>query len=117
MLFRSGQISEQTLDLGQSRLHLSLDQSNRLQGFKQIKLGIRPEYVEVHQQPTDNSLPAQVDRIQDLGTSVLMTMQCAGQSVKARLAPNFERFEVGSNVHISLLGRHTCFYHDEELVV
>lgn len=117
MNFLQGQISDQNLTLGQSKLHLNSEQVNRLRGHSQIKVGIRPEYVDVHAQAIDNSLPAQVERVQDLGTSVLMTMQCAGQVVKARLPLNFQRFEVGSNVHIQLLGKHTCFYHDEELVV
>ena len=114
---RSSQISDQNLTLGQSKLHLNSEQMHRLRGHSQIKVGIRPEYVDVHAQAIDNSLPAQVERVQDLGTSVLMTMQCAGQVVKARLPLNFQHFEVGSNVHIRLLGKHTCFYHDEELVV
>jgi len=117
MNFLHGQISDQNLTLGQSKLHLNSEQMHRLRGHSQIKVGIRPEYVDVQAQAIDNSLPAQVERVQDLGTSVLMTMQCAGQVVKARLPLNFQRFEVGSNVHIRLLGKHTCFYHDEELVV
>lgn len=116
MNFLQGRVDAKSLELGNTRLDLTQQQAHDLEGLSLIKLGIRPEYVEVLNHPSANTLAAKVERIQDLGTSVLMTMECVGQLVRARLPLNYQQFTVGSEVHIALLGKHTCFYHNEELV-
>jgi len=117
MNFLQGEVAADALVIGDSRVALSPQQLQSLQGLTHIKLGIRPEYVQVDAQASANSLPAQVERLQDLGTSVLMTLNCLGQLVRARLPLTVHHFSVGSAVHVSLLKKQTCFYHNEELVV
>ena len=117
MNFLQGEVHAQSLLIGERRIDLDMQQAQSLQGLSSIKLGIRPEYVQVEAQPSINTIPAQVERVQDLGTSVLMTLHCDGQVLRARLPLTTQHFAVGSSVHVSLIGNHTCFYHNEELVV
>jgi glycerol transport system ATP-binding protein len=85
-------------------------------GDGDLKLGIRPEYVRLAAAETPGALPAQVTQLQDIGTYLMLTASVAGQSVKARLAPETARPQAGDTVWLQLLGEHTCFYRDEELV-
>jgi len=117
MNFLASEVNVQSLMVGECRIGLNDQQAKSLQGLKHIKLGIRPEYVDVQAQASVNTIPAQVDRVQDLGTNKLITLRCAGHVLRARLPLTAQHFTVGSDVHVSLLGKHTCFYHDEELVV
>ena len=54
-----------------------------------LKLGVRPEYISVHDQAAEGCLPAQVLRWQDLGTSGLLTAQCGSAILRlAHLPPS-----------------------------
>ncbi len=84
-----------------------------------IKLGIRPEYVTVAQTQTAGALPMRVIQVQDVGTHFIVTAEHEGQRVKARLADiatDGEVLVVGSVVWLEVLGAHTCFYKNEEIV-
>ena len=104
------------LHIGQSLLMLDAVQSARLQSANELRLGIRPEYVGVSAAPQSNTLPAQVLRWQDLGTSYLMTAQCEGEILRVRLPLDHESLQPGQSVHLQVLGAHTCFYKNEELL-
>ena len=62
------------------------------------------------------ALPAEVQRVQDIGTHLTLTAQVGGQLLKARLAPDTTAPAAGSTVWLQVLNPHTCFYLDEELV-
>jgi glycerol transport system ATP-binding protein len=81
-----------------------------------LKLGIRPEYVEVIQQASPGAVPATVRQLQDIGTYLMLTVRVQDQMVKARLSPQALRPQEGATVWLQLLGKHTCFYVNEELV-
>ena len=49
-------------------------------------------------------------------TFSLAALDAAGQTVKARLAPDADLPAVGDGVGLQVLGEHTCFYKNEELV-
>jgi len=80
------------------------------------KLGVRPEYVRLAQAGDPGALPAVVSQLQDIGTHLLLTACVAGQSLKARLEPDTPAPAVGDTVWLQLVGEHSCFYKDEELV-
>jgi glycerol transport system ATP-binding protein len=101
------------LQVGEHRLPLGDQLRHGLVGTESLKLGIRPEYIAVHSAPAENCLPAQVLRWQDLGTSGLLTTQCAGEVVRVRLANHSETPPVGQTVYLQVLGVHTCFYEQE----
>ncbi len=81
-----------------------------------LRLGIRPEYLTLAPQGAPSSLPATVQKVQDIGTYCLVTLDAAGQTLKARLAPDADLPAVGDGVGLQVLGEHTCFYKNEELV-
>jgi glycerol transport system ATP-binding protein len=82
----------------------------------ELKLGIRPEYLGMTQPHAAGSVPAQVRQVQDIGTYQLLTCDVAGVLVKVRLAADMPVPPVGSQVWLRVLGQHTCFYRNEELV-
>ncbi|MFO1338865.1 MAG: ABC transporter ATP-binding protein [Burkholderiaceae bacterium] len=81
-----------------------------------LKLGIRPEYLAFATPDDGSGLPATVTQVQDIGTYVLVTCRAGEQVLKARLAPDAAVPAMGSAVRLRVLGEHTCFYANEELV-
>lgn len=81
-----------------------------------LRLGIRPEYLSLAPHGAAATLPAMVQKVQDIGTYFLVTLDAAGQTLKARLAPDAALPAVGDQVGAQVLGEHTCFYKNEELV-
>ncbi len=61
-------------------LVLQLDQAQN------IKLGIRPEFVQVSVSPQDDHWPARVKYVEDHGSYRILCFELAGQSLKARLS-------------------------------
>jgi len=94
----------------------SLSESGRLLPDGELRLGIRPEYLALTEPGRDGALPGSVRQVQDIGTYFLVTLDVAGQTLKARLSPEAERPAVGAAVGLQVLGSHTCFYKNEELV-
>jgi glycerol transport system ATP-binding protein len=82
-----------------------------------LKLGVRPEYVTLAQAGHAGAVPAQVAQIQDIGTYFMLTADVGGVPVKARLGAGSAIPARGDAVWLQLLGEHTCFYSNEELVL
>jgi glycerol transport system ATP-binding protein len=82
----------------------------------EVKLGVRPEYLAVAPDKHPAALPARVQRWQDLGTYQLLTAKCLGATVRARLSPQADALREGQTVWLQVLGEHTCFYKNEELI-
>jgi len=81
-----------------------------------VKLGVRPEYVALVAPHTPGSLPMTVAQVQDVGTHVMLSASFAGQTVKARLSSDAGQLSHGDTVWLQVLGEHTCFYQNEEIV-
>ena len=81
-----------------------------------LKLGIRPEYVEVSTKAATGAVCAKVTKLQDIGTHLMLTAAVDGHFVKARLSPDVTGLSEGASVWLQILGPHTCFYKNEELV-
>jgi glycerol transport system ATP-binding protein len=94
----------------------SLSESGRLLPDGDLRLGIRPEYLVIGPQGASGTLPAMVRQVQDIGTYFLVTLDAAGHAVKARLAPDAALPAVGDAVGLQVVGEHTCFYRNEELI-
>jgi glycerol transport system ATP-binding protein len=82
----------------------------------ELVLGVRPEYVRIAEPGAPGSLQATVAQVQDIGTSLMLTARLAGRTLKARLAPEADAPRAGEAVWLQLVGEHTCFYRNEELV-
>ncbi|MDD2100798.1 ABC transporter ATP-binding protein [Pseudomonas putida] len=54
--------------------------------WKTLKVGIRPEFIHVWDEPFDDALRAQVVHVEDLGTYKIMTLNLDGAPLKVRLA-------------------------------
>ena len=80
------------------------------------KLGIRPEYLALAGADDPGALPATVTQVQDIGTYFLVTCRAGEHLLKARLAPDADVPSAGQAVRLKVLGEHTCFYANEELV-
>ncbi len=82
----------------------------------EIKLGVRPEYVALADAQTSGALPMVVSQVQDVGTHFIVTARHNDQVVKARLSANAAQLNAGQTVWLQVLGEHTCFYKNEEIV-
>lgn len=80
------------------------------------KLGVRPEYVTLAPSGAAGALPATVTRAQDVGTHLMLTASIGDSALKVRLHAGVPLPMVGDTVWLQVLGTHTCFYKDEELV-
>ena len=83
-------------------------------------LGVRPEYVTLADANAPGAVPALVTQAQDIGTYWLVTARLGGSDgavIRARLSPHRAIPSVGDTVWMAIVGPHTCFYRDEQLVV
>ena len=93
-------------------------------------LGVRPEYVTLAAPHQDGAIPAVVTQAQDIGTYWLITARVGdgdgdGDSgdgsatatvVRARLSPQQTIPRIGDAVWLGIVGPHTCFYKNEQLI-
>ena len=80
-------------------------------------LGVRPEYVTLAEANAVGAVPATVTQAQDIGTYWLLTATLGGnETVRARLPLGQSIPGVGERVWLGIVGAHTCYYKDEELV-
>lgn len=77
--------------LGRQQVQVDAAQLQALKSSSgELKLGIRPEFVELTAPGTAGAISAEVTQVQHLGTSQLVTAQFEGMSVKARVAPEMK---------------------------
>ncbi|RYF05976.1 MAG: ABC transporter ATP-binding protein, partial [Comamonadaceae bacterium] len=81
-----------------------------------LKVGVRPEYLAIAAAAQDGALPAVVDKVQDVGTYALLTARVGEHVLKARLGVHGPLPSPGDTVWLQVLGPHTCYYRDEELL-
>ena len=90
------------------------------QGFELLmgdyKLGVRPEYVTLAEADAPGALPMTVSQVQDVGTHVILSAARDGALVKARLAPDSTQLQEGDTAWLQVMGSHTCFYKNDEIV-
>jgi glycerol transport system ATP-binding protein len=113
MNFLPARVHERALLVAEHRLGLSRDLALP-EG--ELKLGIRPEYVVLSAAEDPTALPVKVTQALDIGTHVLLTGQCGDLAIKARLRPDQEIPRCGDRVWLGVLGSHSCFYKNEELL-
>lgn len=81
-----------------------------------LQLGIRPEYLRFAEPHAAGALPAMVTHRQDVGTHQLVTATVGDTMVKVRLPSEAPAPGEGETGWLRVVGAHTCFYQDEELV-
>ncbi len=89
-------------------------------GADTFTLGVRPEYVTLANANDAGAVPATVTQAQDIGTYWLVSATvgsgATASTVRARLAPDQRIPKVGDAVWLSIVGTHTCWYRNEELI-
>ena len=132
MNFLSGQVAAGGMKIVGSDLSLPLPQGRDVPEGE-IKLGVRPEYVTPVSPQTAGALPMTVTKVQDVGTHLMLSAKLEGpapgllaaqqaqiqtqtQTLKARLSPGATPCAVGDVVWLQVMGEHTCFYKNEEIL-
>lgn len=92
-------------------------QNSLLQRVKSenLKIGIRPEFIEISESQSDDSLEAAVLDVEDLGTYKIVTVEVGGQTLKVRQSEDF-RSDVGASVHLLFPKQWLMLYVDEFLI-
>ena len=57
-----------------------------------------------------------VQQLQDVGTHIILSAVLSGKTLKARLPVAGLQLAVGDVVWLKVLGEHTCFYKNEEIL-
>jgi glycerol transport system ATP-binding protein len=92
-----------------------------------LRVGVRPEYLALVEPGAAGSIPAEVVQAQDIGTHLMLTARRGELTLRARLsayAPEGAGDDAaappvpaaGETVWLGVVGPHTCFYVDEELI-
>ncbi|AON53196.1 ABC transporter ATP-binding protein [Herbaspirillum seropedicae] len=101
--------------LGQQRLQIEAAQLQALKNSNgALKLGIRPEFVELVAPGATGAVSAEITQVQHLGTSQLVTAQLEGMSVKARLSPEM-KIATG-NQWLRLAKPETIYFSNDERI-
>jgi glycerol transport system ATP-binding protein len=94
--------------------------SAALAGSDPFTLGVRPEYVTLAEPGAPGALPAIVLQAQDIGTYWLVTARVGSGAnetqIRARLSPTQSIPKARDTVWLNIVGPHTCFYRNEELI-
>ena len=84
-----------------------------------LTLGVRPDHIDLLRHPEPGAIAVDILRIQDLGSALLVDA-CAtghpGLRLKARLRDMDGGWQVGQQAHAQLVGQHSCWYRNEELI-
>ncbi|MDO3722549.1 ABC transporter ATP-binding protein [Marinobacter sp. chi1] len=92
-------------------------QIDRLELMKSanVKVGIRPEFVELARQPSDDAFESEVLDVEDLGTYKIVTVRLGDERLKVRQSEEFE-VRVGGQIYVSFPRQWLKLYVDEFLV-
>lgn len=80
-----------------------------------IKVGIRPEFIEISPVASDDTYEAEVRDVEDLGTYKIVTAKLGEQEMKVRQSEEFDA-SIGSQIHLSFPKQWLMLYVDEFLV-
>ncbi len=115
MNFYPLQIDGDAVVIGQQRVDIDAGQLQALKHANgELKLGIRPEFVELTTAGAPGAVSANVVQVQHLGTSQLLTAEFGGQIVKARLDAS-ARLD-GGRQWLRLAKPETIFFSNDERI-
>src|SRR5690554_16955 len=80
-----------------------------------IKLGIRPEFIEISDTQADDTFEARMLDLEDLGTYKIATVQFGQQTLKVRQSEDFYA-DTGANVYLSFPSQWLMLYVNEYLI-
>ena len=110
-------IGNQTFDIPVQALQAGLSDKG------DFVLGVRPEYVELAHAHQSDALPVHVTRVQDVGTHWVITACLADSNegssptiIRARFSAETQVPAVGDTTWFKIMGTHTRFYKNEEMI-
>ena len=116
MNFLKAQAEGTRLRIGALDVALPDAQAAALAQAGDVTLGVRPEYLQPAAPGDASAVPVQVVQTQDVGTHWLVTGRLGEATLKARLGPEAAVPRVGDTLWLSVVGPHTCYYKNEELI-
>lgn len=110
------ELTRSGLRFGNTEIPLKAHFRERLESMNSnnIKIGIRPEFVQVSDEPIPDSMLADIEFVEDLGTYKIITFKLEGFEMKARLSED-QSFPTGL-AYISFPEQWLKVYADEYLV-
>ena len=109
------QLAGDQVQIGQHTLAVSRAQLASLQSVQgTLQMGVRPEFVRLAAPGSAGALPVEVRRIQQLGTSQLLTAQCGELVIKAKLETGI-KLELGTQ-WLNVLADESIFFCNDERI-
>jgi glycerol transport system ATP-binding protein len=105
-------LSDGKLCIGKHCIPVPASGLGRLAG-SHLKLGIRPEYVDVQASASANSIPCTVQAVHHTGSAKILELSGADLKFRARV-PDFASIDAQSTVWASFPAKHTMIYVDEQ---
>ncbi|GAB3264775.1 ABC transporter ATP-binding protein [Chitinimonas naiadis] len=108
------ELNGDSIRLGDQTMTVDRELAKRLaQVGKALMLGVRPEFIQLAATDTA-ALDAEVVRVEDLGTSKLLTATLAGQQIRVKLSEHQQIS--GPRVRLGFVPERTMFYADGQRV-
>ncbi len=101
MSFLDGSVTDGTFRRGDLSIPLNGYDGQLVGDYGSVKLGLRPEHIDVSATPTPGSVEAIVDVEEPMGSDSLLWVSVADQPVSVRIEPEV-RHARGSQVYLSL---------------
>ena len=111
-LFKTEALSNDSVKINDTLIKTTTDLT-KLKN-KNIKLGIRSEYIKLAENQKDNVLAAIVDKVEDLGNYKLLTAKVGNLIIKSKI--NREIEVPSDSVKLHIPAERCCVYEDEKLI-
>jgi len=111
-LFKTEALSNDSVKINDTLIKTTTDLTKLKD--KNIKLGIRSEYIKLAENQKDNVLAATVDKIEDLGNYKLLTAKVGNLIIKSKI--NREIEVPSDSVKLHIPAERCCVYEDEKLI-
>jgi glycerol transport system ATP-binding protein len=111
-LFKTEALSNDSVKINDTLIKTTTDLTKLKD--KNIKLGIRSEYIKLAENQKDNVLAATVDKVEDLGNYKLLTAKVGNLTIKSKI--NREIEVPSDSVKLHIPADRCCVYEDEKLI-
>ena len=111
-LFKTEALSNDSVKINDTLIKTTTDLTKLKD--KNIKLGIRSEYIKLAENQKDNVLAATVDKVEDLGNYKLLTAKVGNLIIKSKI--NREIEVPSDSVKLHIPAERCCVYENEKLI-
>ena len=111
-LFESEASSNDTVKINNTLIKTHTNLSNLK--TKNIKLGVRSEFIKIAQNQNDNLVDVNVEKVEDLGNYKLITAKMGNFTIRSKVARDTEI--PNQNVKLHIPAEKCCVYEDNKLI-